>query len=126
MILFWSSVAASVVALVGCGYLVTAAILVGRFTRGRASVCPAPAPDVTVLKPLSASVLRHGKGSATWPLSAVAGYQGVLMLKECVAPNPIVTWSGEPFCVTIGEPAGSPLSLSYSTKTCVAHCGVHR
>ena len=52
MILFWSSVAASVVALVGCGYLVTAAILVGRFTRGRASVCPAPAPDVTVLKPL--------------------------------------------------------------------------
>jgi len=52
MILFWSSVAASVVALVGCGYLVTAAILVGRFARDRASVCPAPAPGVTVLKPL--------------------------------------------------------------------------
>jgi len=56
----------------------------------------------------------------------VAGYHGVLMSKECVAPNPIVTWSGEPFCVTSGEPAGSPLSLSYSTKACVAHCGVHR
>jgi ceramide glucosyltransferase len=52
MILFWSSVAASVVALVGCGYLVTAAILVGRLARNRASVCPAPAPGVTVLKPL--------------------------------------------------------------------------
>jgi len=52
MILFWSSVAASVVALVGCVYLVTAAILVGRLARNRASVCPAPAPGVTVLKPL--------------------------------------------------------------------------
>src|SRR5215471_21094974 len=59
-------------------------------------------------------------------LTEVAGYHGVLMSKECVAPNPIVTWSGEPFCVTSGESAGSPLSLSYSTKTCVAHCGVHR
>jgi ceramide glucosyltransferase len=52
MILFWSSLAASVVAVVGCGYLVTAAILVGRFARDRASVRPALAPDVTVLKPL--------------------------------------------------------------------------
>jgi ceramide glucosyltransferase len=52
MILFWSSVAASVVALVGCGYLVTAAILVGRRTRERAPARPAAAPGVTVLKPL--------------------------------------------------------------------------
>ena len=52
MILFWSSVAASVVALVGCGYLVTAAILVGRRTRERAPAHPAAAPGVTVLKPL--------------------------------------------------------------------------
>ena len=52
MILFWSSVAASVVAMVGCGYLVTAAILLGRFARDRASVCPAAAPGVTILKPL--------------------------------------------------------------------------
>src|SRR5262249_51547396 len=59
-------------------------------------------------------------------LTEVAGYHGVLMSKDCVAPNPIVTWSGEPFWVTSGEPAGSPLSLSYSTKTCVANCGVHR
>ena len=59
-------------------------------------------------------------------LTEVAGYHGVLMSKDCVAPNPKVTWSGEPFCVTSGEPAGSPLSLSYSTKTCVANCGVHR
>jgi len=57
---------------------------------------------------------------------AAASYHGVLMSKERVAPNPIVTWSGEPRCVTSGEPAGSPLSRSYSTKTCVAHCGVHR
>src|SRR5215813_6992122 len=59
-------------------------------------------------------------------LTEVAGYHGVLMSKERVTPNPIVTWSGEPFCVTSGESAGSPLSLSYSTNTCVAHCGVHR
>jgi ceramide glucosyltransferase len=52
MILFWSSVAASLVAVVGCGYLVTAAILLGRFARDRASVRPASAPGVTVLKPL--------------------------------------------------------------------------
>src|SRR5262249_29986867 len=52
MILFWSSLAASLVAVVGCGYLVTAAILVGRFARDRASACPAAAPGVTVLKPL--------------------------------------------------------------------------
>jgi ceramide glucosyltransferase len=52
MILFWSSVAASVLAVVGCGYLVTATILVRRFARNRASVHPAAVPGVTVLKPL--------------------------------------------------------------------------
>src|SRR5262249_33824548 len=52
MILFWSSLAASVLAVVGCGYLITAAILVGRFARDRASACSAAAPAVTVLKPL--------------------------------------------------------------------------
>src|SRR2546429_476780 len=50
------------------------------------------------------------------PVTEVAGYHGVLMSKERVTPNPIVTWSGEPFCVTSGESAGSPLSLSYSTN----------
>jgi ceramide glucosyltransferase len=52
MILFWSSVTASLVAVAGCGYLVAAVILVGRFGRHRACVCPALAPGVTVLKPL--------------------------------------------------------------------------
>jgi ceramide glucosyltransferase len=52
MILFWWSLAASVLAVVGCGYLITAAIFVGRIARGRAPACPAAAPAVTVLKPL--------------------------------------------------------------------------
>jgi ceramide glucosyltransferase len=52
MILFWSSVAASMLALVGCGYVVTAAVLVGRRTRERVPARPAAAPGVTVLKPL--------------------------------------------------------------------------
>jgi ceramide glucosyltransferase len=52
MILFWSSLAASVLAVVGCGYLITAAILVGRIARDRAPACPAATPAVTVLKPL--------------------------------------------------------------------------
>jgi ceramide glucosyltransferase len=52
MILFWSSVVASLVATAGCGYLIAAVILVGRFAGHRASVCPAVMPGVTVLKPL--------------------------------------------------------------------------
>jgi ceramide glucosyltransferase len=52
MILFWSFVAASVLAVVGCGYLVTAAILVGRFARERGPAGLTAAPEVTVLKPL--------------------------------------------------------------------------
>jgi ceramide glucosyltransferase len=52
MILFWSSVAASVLAVVGCGYLIAATILVRRFARDRVSVSPTAAPGVTVLKPL--------------------------------------------------------------------------
>jgi ceramide glucosyltransferase len=52
MMLFWSSVAASAVAVLGCGYLIAAAILVRRFTRDRASSTPVGAPAVTILKPL--------------------------------------------------------------------------
>jgi ceramide glucosyltransferase len=53
MVLFWSSVTASVIAVVGCGYLLAAMILVGRAARGRAGgAVPASEPDVTVLKPL--------------------------------------------------------------------------
>src|SRR5262249_32267193 len=104
----------------------SAAIPPSQATTPACLTIPPSDPHRSRRNPLSASVLRHGKGSATWPLSAVAGYHGVLTSKECVAPNPKVTWSGEPFCVTSGEPAGSPLSRSYSTKTRVAHCGGHR
>jgi ceramide glucosyltransferase len=50
--LVWGSVAASLIALVGCGYLVAAALLVGRFMRRRGRASPAATPDVTILKPL--------------------------------------------------------------------------
>jgi len=52
MILFWLSVAALLLALLGCVYLVAAAILVGRFARRRASAAPSSMPRVTILKPL--------------------------------------------------------------------------
>lgn len=52
MIVFWSSVAALLVAIAGCGYLVAAAILVGRFARQPMPAGPATAPAVTILKPL--------------------------------------------------------------------------
>lgn len=52
MILFWWSVAASAVAVVGCAYLIAATVLVRRFARDRASSTPVGAPAVTILKPL--------------------------------------------------------------------------
>jgi ceramide glucosyltransferase len=53
MLLFWSSVTASVIAVVGCGYLLAAIVLIGRSTRDRAGgAATASAPDVTILKPL--------------------------------------------------------------------------
>src|SRR5262245_47936913 len=53
MLLFWSSVTASVIAVAGCGYLLAAMVLVGRSTRERADgAATASAPDVTILKPL--------------------------------------------------------------------------
>jgi ceramide glucosyltransferase len=52
MILFWSSVTASLVAVAGCGYLVVATILVARSVRERAHPRVAAMPAVTVLKPL--------------------------------------------------------------------------
>jgi len=52
MVLFWCSVAASAVAGVGCGYLMTATILLRRLERDRAGVRPAATPAVTILKPL--------------------------------------------------------------------------
>ncbi|HEY6994032.1 MAG TPA: bacteriohopanetetrol glucosamine biosynthesis glycosyltransferase HpnI [Xanthobacteraceae bacterium] len=52
MLLLWSSVTTSVIAIVGCGYLVAAAILVRRFARDRDRADPAGTPDVSILKPL--------------------------------------------------------------------------
>jgi ceramide glucosyltransferase len=52
MILFWWSVAASAVAVVGCAYLIAAAVLVRRFARERATPTPVGVPAVTILKPL--------------------------------------------------------------------------
>src|SRR5262249_38406028 len=81
-------------------------------------------PPTPVPQPLSACALRQGEGGPG--ATGNGGYQGALISNERVNPNPIVTWSGEPRWVTIGEPATSPLSRSYSRKTCVAHCGVQR
>ena len=52
MFLFWSSVAASLAAVVGCGYLIAATVLVGRFARDAAPTRPLLTPGVSVLKPL--------------------------------------------------------------------------
>ena len=52
MILFWSSVTASLGAVAGCLYLVAATILVGRSARKRAYAGTEAVPGVTVLKPL--------------------------------------------------------------------------
>jgi ceramide glucosyltransferase len=52
MMLFWLSVTASLVAVAGCGFLVTATILVARAAGSPARPRPAAAPAVTVLKPL--------------------------------------------------------------------------
>jgi ceramide glucosyltransferase len=52
MLLFWASVTASVIAAIGCGYLLAATILVGRFARDGARAGAAITPDVTILKPL--------------------------------------------------------------------------
>jgi len=50
--LFWSSVAASAVAIVGCAYLLLAAILVRSFARHRRETRTTAAPSITILKPL--------------------------------------------------------------------------
>jgi len=51
MIAYWSAVAALLIALVGCGYLLAATILVGRFA-GVLPATSATTPAVTILKPL--------------------------------------------------------------------------
>ena len=52
MILFWSSVTASLIAVAGCGFLIAATILVARAALGPARPRTLAAPSVTVLKPL--------------------------------------------------------------------------
>src|SRR5262245_15121588 len=51
MIAYWSAIAALLIAVVGCGYLLGATILVARFARVPMPTSPA-APAVTLLKPL--------------------------------------------------------------------------
>jgi ceramide glucosyltransferase len=52
MIAYWSSIAALLIAIVGCGYLLAVAVLVGRFVRAQAPGPPAATPTVSILKPL--------------------------------------------------------------------------
>src|SRR5438132_5562034 len=52
MITYWSSIAALLIAIVGCGYLLAATVLVGRFARTQTPRTPATTPTVTILKPL--------------------------------------------------------------------------
>jgi ceramide glucosyltransferase len=52
MIAYWSSIAALLIAIVGCGYLLAAAILVRRLARAQTPPTPATTPTVTILKPL--------------------------------------------------------------------------
>src|SRR5262252_7380730 len=51
MIAYWSAVAALLIAVVGCGYLLVATILVRRFARAPIRTSDA-SPAVTILKPL--------------------------------------------------------------------------
>jgi ceramide glucosyltransferase len=55
MILLWLAATALVLAVIGCGYLIAAAILVGRTVRARPAPAASPTqnPDVTILKPLA-------------------------------------------------------------------------
>ena len=52
MMLFWLSVTASLVAVAGCGFLLTATILVARAAGSTPRPRAGAAPAVTVLKPL--------------------------------------------------------------------------
>src|SRR4029453_4994593 len=52
MIAYRSSIAALLIAIVGCGYLLTTAALVLRFARAQTPGSPATTPTVTILKPL--------------------------------------------------------------------------
>jgi ceramide glucosyltransferase len=52
MIAYWSSIAALLLALIGCSYLLAATVLVGRFARTQMPHTPATTPTVTILKPL--------------------------------------------------------------------------
>jgi ceramide glucosyltransferase len=52
MIAYWSSIAALLLAIVGCGYLLAATVLVRRFARAQTPSTAATTPTVTILKPL--------------------------------------------------------------------------
>ena len=74
MIAYWSSIVALLIAIVGCGYLLAAAVLVGRFARAQTSGTPATTPTVTILKPLygddaapALCTIDYGDGSGPLP-----------------------------------------------------------
>src|SRR5258708_923181 len=52
MILFWSSIFSSLAAILGCGYLLGAAVLTNRFRRKALAAPRASMAGVTILKPL--------------------------------------------------------------------------
>jgi ceramide glucosyltransferase len=52
MILYWSSIIAGLASVIGCGYLVAAALMTSRFARKPSSTPRASMPGVTILKPL--------------------------------------------------------------------------
>jgi ceramide glucosyltransferase len=50
--MWWASIAASLMAAIGCTYLIVAFVLVGRFARQHSLSAPTSTPSVTILKPL--------------------------------------------------------------------------
>ena len=52
MIAYWSSIAALLIAIVGCGYLLAATVLIGRYARAQTPRTQSTTPTVTILKPL--------------------------------------------------------------------------
>jgi ceramide glucosyltransferase len=57
MILYWSSIVGAFISVVGCGYLVGATLLTGRFARKASPTTRASMSGVTILKPLHGAEL---------------------------------------------------------------------
>src|SRR5262245_35068483 len=50
--MWWAMIAASLLAVIGCAYVIVALLLVGRFVRQTPSPAPSTIPGITILKPL--------------------------------------------------------------------------